>query len=90
MARTTLDIDTPIRNEICRLQQKQGRPMGKIVSELLAPALAEGKQLAPVAFNWRPRPMGVGVNLNDKESLYAILDSSNECVFPLTPADPDG
>ncbi len=52
--------------------------MGKIVSELLAPALAEGKQLAPVAFNWRPRPMGVGVNLNDKESLYAILDSSNE------------
>ncbi len=40
MARTTVDIDAPILKEIKRLQREQGLPMGKIISRLLADALA--------------------------------------------------
>jgi len=36
--RTTLDIDDPILREIKAIQEREGRSMGAIVSELLAQA----------------------------------------------------
>jgi hypothetical protein len=75
MPRTTLDIDAPILNDVRALQKKEGRSMGKIVSELLAEALAQRKEpcatprLASIS-----RPMRTRVDLSDKEAPYAVLD----------------
>lgn len=75
MPRTTLDIDSPILEEVRALQVKEGRSMGQIVSELLAEALAQRKEpchAPPLA--WVSRPMGALVDISDKEALYAALD----------------
>ena len=38
--RTTVDIDDPLLREVKAIQEKEGRSMGAVVSELLAEALA--------------------------------------------------
>ena len=43
MARTTVDIDTPILEEIKRFQKKDGRSLSRIISQLLAEALVNKK-----------------------------------------------
>jgi hypothetical protein len=75
MPRTTLDIEAPILREVRALQRKEGRSMGKIVSELLAEALAQRKTPSnPTKLTWISRPMRALVDLTDKEALYAVLD----------------
>jgi hypothetical protein len=79
MMRTTLDIDTPILEELKRLQMKGDggrKSMGKMVSELLAEALSrrEGEVAEVVGFDWIAKPMRLLVNLDDKEAVYAALD----------------
>jgi hypothetical protein len=82
MARTTLDIDDPILNEIRVIQKREGRSMGKIVSQLLAEALVQ-QQTSLVQqqtsaksprFKWISRPMRSLVDLADKDEVYRILD----------------
>ena len=76
--RTTIDIDTPILKEIKRLQQREGKSMGRLVSDLLAQALATTKgrmaDKAP-AFQWVSKPMHARVDLGDK---HAVLDAMDE------------
>ncbi len=75
MARTTIDIDNPILKEIKNLQKKDGRSIGKIVSQLLAEALNQHKTTAKVhRVKWASRPMGALLDLSDKDTLYKILD----------------
>ena len=75
MARTTIDIDDPILNEIKAIQKKEGRSMGKIVSQLLAEALNNQKSSAKQPkFTWISRPMRSLVDLSDKDEVYRILD----------------
>lgn len=76
MARTTLDIDGPILGEVKKLQKREGRrSLGKVVSELLAEALAGRRQpAAEPRLQWVSRPMRALVDLDDKEALYAVLD----------------
>jgi hypothetical protein len=75
MARTTLDIDTPLLEELKKLQREQRRSLGKIVSQLLADALARRKTSpAFPKLRWISRPMGARVDLADKEAVYGILD----------------
>ena len=74
--RTTIDIDAPILREIKALQGKEGRSMGRIITDLLADALARrrrpsGKQ----KFRWTSRRMRARVDLADKEAVYRALDS---------------
>ncbi len=74
--RTTLDIDAPILREVKALQKKQGRSMGRIVTELLADALGRRRSGAPTQkFRWTSRPMRALVDLTDKEAVYRLLDS---------------
>jgi hypothetical protein len=76
MARTTLDIDKPILTEVRALQQRERRSMGKIVSELLAEALAMRKTSTEAPrLEWVSRPMRALVDLSDKEAIYAALDA---------------
>jgi hypothetical protein len=75
MPRTTLDIDGSILREVRALQEKEGRSMGRIVSDLLAEALAQRKGPCEVPrLAWVSRPMRALVDLSDKEALNAALD----------------
>lgn len=75
MSRTTVDIDAPVLREVKALQKKEKRSLGRIVSELLAEALALRRTRKPPAkLRWTSRPMKALVDLADKEAVYAALD----------------
>lgn len=81
MSRTTVDIDTPILNEIRRIGRESGQPMGRVISDLLAAALAarRAKAARKRSFQWISRPMGARVDLEDKEALFqALLDDERQ------------
>jgi len=76
MARTTVDIDTPILQELKRLRENEGKSLGRLVSDLLSEALAGRKRGAPSPqLVWTTQEMGPLVNIADKEALHAALDS---------------
>jgi hypothetical protein len=79
MSRTTLDIDAPLLAELKKLQKEQRRSLGKIVSQLLAEALAR-KRTAPAAarLRWVSRPMDARVDLADKEAVHGALDRRDQ------------
>jgi hypothetical protein len=78
MARTTVNIDTPILREIKNLQQTDGKSLGRLVSELLSEALGyrrperEGRTL-----EWFHQDMGALIEVGDKEALYATMDQNS-------------
>ena len=75
MSRTTLNIDTPLLEELRGLQKEEGKSLGDIVSELVAEALAHrGRPPEPRTFHWTTRKMGARIDISDKEALYAALD----------------
>ena len=76
--RTTIDIDDPILKEIRRLQRREGKSMGRLVSDMLARSLAESKSAAEQptpAFHWITGPMRARVDLADK---HAVLDAMDD------------
>ena len=70
--RTTLDIDDPVLRELKRLQAKEGKSLGRLVSDLLARALKENSapDAAPTPSRWIARSMGARLNLSDMEAGY--------------------
>ena len=75
MARTILDIDTPILKELKDLQKKEGRSLGKITSQLIMEALTMREKPAKVTdLRWISHPMHPIVDLSDKDMLYTELD----------------
>ena len=74
--RTTINIDDPILEELKTLQAQEKKPMGRMVSDLLATALATREKAGkPARPAWLSRPMHARVNLEDKEALHAALDA---------------
>ena len=76
MSRTTIDIDAPILRDLKRLQKREHKSLGRLVSDLLAQALHRhgSKQPAPPAFEWIARRMGARVDLADKDAVQGVLD----------------
>lgn len=75
MARTTLDIDATLLRELRKLQRECGRSLGKLVSELLAEALARRKTAPPPPrLRWVARPMHALVDVADKDAVFRALD----------------
>ncbi|MGB3563531.1 MAG: antitoxin [Thermoanaerobaculia bacterium] len=75
MSRTTLDIDSPVLDEVKRIQRREGRSLGQVVSRLLADALASRQRGEPKAeLEWTRMSMGARIDLADKDALYALLD----------------
>lgn len=74
--RTTLDIDDPVLEEVRRVKEREGKSLGRTVSELLAEALARrGEEVAErPRLEWTTKPMGARIDLEDKEAVYRILD----------------
>ena len=71
--RTTIDLDPLILDELKKRQQAEGKTLGQLVSELLAPVL-RNPAVPPPDFFWPTRPMSALVNIDDKDALWAILD----------------
>lgn len=81
MSRTTLNIDTPLLEELRKMQQREGKSLGELVSELVAEALAyraSRRRSKPQPFEWIARSMGARIDISDKEALYAALDSERD------------
>lgn len=73
--RTTLDIDGPILRELKKRQTKEGKSLGRLVSDLLAHAMQEeAKPADDLPPAWIAKPMGARVNLSDREAVYRLLD----------------
>jgi len=76
MPRTTLNLDAPILRDLRRLQKREGKPLGRLVSDLLAQALRHRRsdQAPGPEFHWHSQPLGPRVDLGDKEAIRALLD----------------
>jgi len=76
MPRTTLNLDAPILRDLKRLQKHARKPLGRLVSDLLAQALRHARTEPEVgpAFHWHSQPLGSRVDLGDKEAIRALLD----------------
>ena len=74
--RTTLDIDGPLLRELKQLQEREGKTLGRLVSDLLADALGRRrtKPIKTAAFAWKTRAMRAKVDITDKDALYVALD----------------
>ena len=77
IVRTTIDIESPVLEELKRVQQEEGVSLGKLASRLLADALAFRRKKSdniPVKCVWKSARMGALVDLTDKDALYRVMD----------------
>jgi hypothetical protein len=79
--RTTIDIDDPILKDLKRLQRREGKSLGRLVSDLLARSLASARSTdsaAAPAFEWHSQPMKAKVDLSDKQALLDAMDERRQ------------
>ena len=74
--RTTVNIDDPILKELKVLQQKEGKSLGRLISDLLAQVIGERKssKRQMKSLVWVSKAMGARINLSDSEAFYAVMD----------------
>jgi len=76
MSRTTVDIDASVLKELKLLQMREGKTLGRLISELLAVALGQTRVAsAPPKLDWAAHPLNARVDLEDKDALQALLDA---------------
>ena len=73
--RTTINIATPILEELKSIQKKEGGTLGDLVTRLLAERLqARYADQTDPELEWISHSMRARVDLIDKEAVYAIID----------------
>jgi hypothetical protein len=72
--RTTIDIDAAVLRELKARKRREGKTLGRLVSELLAAALRSDEPAAREPLRWRSRPMRARVDLEDKEAVQRALE----------------
>jgi hypothetical protein len=74
--RTTVDIDDPILRDLKKIQEKEGKSLGRLISDLLAQAIGERRSPKTSAkpAQWISKAMGARVDLADPEALYAAIE----------------
>ena len=80
MPRTTLNLDAPILRDLRRLQKREGKPLGRLVSDLLAQVLRQapaGRRPRP-PFRWNSQRLEPRVDLGDKDAIRALLDRDED------------
>jgi hypothetical protein len=77
MSRTTVDIDPTVMRQLKVRQRREGKTLGRLVSELLSSALGAGEDEArpPAPLAWLSRPMRALVDLDDPEAVRRALDA---------------
>ena len=96
--RTTIDVEDSVLADLKKLQQREGKPLGRLVSELIAGALKErlAAKPHPQTFAWHSANLAAKVDLQDKDALWAALEAVSSvlpgqpcfltCVLPPIPA----
>ena len=74
MPRTTLDLDPSVLAELKRRQRREGKSLGRLVSELLAARLQADALPAPEPFAWQASPMTARLDLDDAEAVRRAMD----------------
>jgi len=74
--RTTVDIDDPVLKDLKKIQQKEGKSLGRLISDLLGQAIGERKSAkGPTRpAKWISKSMGARIDLADHETLYAAME----------------
>ena len=72
--RTTIDVDTAVMRELKRRQKAENKPLGRLVSELLAGAMSQPEPDALPDFAWAVRNMEALVDLEDKEAVRRAME----------------
>ena len=74
--RTTVDIDDPVLKDLKKLQKREGKSLGRLISDLLAQAIGERKSAKTPARppQWIAKAMGARIDLADREALYAAME----------------
>lgn len=77
--RTTVNIDDPILKELKAIQQKEGKSLGCLISDLLAQALGERKSVkrSTRSAMWISKAMGARIDLSDREALYTAMEQES-------------
>jgi hypothetical protein len=73
-----ITIDDPILKKVKLLQRREGKSLGRLVSDLLAQSLATAnaaQKAEQPAFAWIAKPMRARIDLADK---HALLDAMDE------------
>lgn len=77
--RTTVDIADPVLEDVRREQERQGKTLGQVMSELLAEGLAVRREVSePREFRWIAKHLGTGIDLRDKDALWEALDRDED------------
>ena len=76
--RTTVDIDDPILRDLKALGKKEGKSLGRLISDLLARSLDqhESSRHAVPPSEWISKSMEARVNIADREALYEAMAPS--------------
>ncbi|MGH2556487.1 MAG: type II toxin-antitoxin system VapB family antitoxin [Actinomycetota bacterium] len=75
MPRTTVNLDASVLRELKRRAAEEGKSLGDVISEMVAPSLArrDGKPVSP-RIRWHSAPMGPPkIDLEDKEAVRKAL-----------------
>ena len=83
--RTTVNIDDPIMKDLKRIQQNEGKSLGRVVSDLLAQAIGERKtaKASTKHSRWISKPMNARIDLADREALYAAMEKGLPAKDPI-------
>lgn len=73
MPRTTVNLDASVLHDLKERQRKENKPLGQLISELLAHELESGPAPA-TPFSWVTKDLRPRVDLEDKDALWSVLD----------------
>jgi hypothetical protein len=74
MPRTTIDIDAQVLRDLKDRQEREGKTLGQLVSELLAAGLRGEPEPPTQPFIWTTAKLRARVDLTDKDAVYRALD----------------
>lgn len=75
MARTTVDIDASVLDELKRLSRTEHKALGRVIPELVAVGLEQRTRARPQpALDWHSQAMQPLVDLEDKEAMATALN----------------
>lgn len=78
--RTTVDIDAPVLKDLKKIQRREGKSLGRLISDLLVQSLAQRKSgEAPAKpTRWISKAMGARVDLADPEAVFSAMEKEAE------------
>jgi hypothetical protein len=74
MTRTTIDLDPTILRDLKKRQKREGKSLGRLVSELLAGPLAHKERPKPQEFHWISKDMQPLVDLEDHDAVWRAME----------------